>query len=412
MAMQRGYRGQGLRRALLHPLIPAAAAPAPDDNHDDDSAARVDRIRSVANGCRQEDQDGMPLILRNRSAPTTGALASRSNSGHGDPRSGGRLAGRRVGGGYHVLETRGNTNSTGSTGPEVAWEDDTCPGLKGPEPLTEPRSESTLLGPRAKPPSIPTRSAAAAIEAMLTNVTTRVTRTLSEDRAIGLPSNPGIIPQASASRRNLKAHASSPFRGLLGVTNQLRSISARWHQEIGSSLGSALSNSVFTTGVASIPQQEQQNGQEAKDGQHEGEPSPETPAFGSQVKGRAHHRRGRSLSGNCAGAFGSRESFLELPRWLVGKEGPYLTGPVTGRPYSERMGDEYAMEGVIGRGQSGVVSRCRHRASGRAFACKTVFKAPLMAEDRLDELKREVRWEVEAGEWIRGKGMGGGDIWV
>ena len=47
-------------------------------------------------------------------------------------------------------------------------------------------------------------------------------------------------------------------------------------------------------------------------------------------------------------------------------------------------------EEVIGRGQSGVVAVCRHRESGKAFACKTVLKEPLILEGRLDELKREV----------------------
>ena len=45
---------------------------------------------------------------------------------------------------------------------------------------------------------------------------------------------------------------------------------------------------------------------------------------------------------------------------------------------------------MIGRGQSGVVKRCTHKESGKSFACKTVYKEPLIAEGRLDELKREV----------------------
>ena len=93
--------------------------------------------------------------------------------------------------------------------------------------------------------------------------------------------------------------------------------------------------------------------------------------------------------------------------WEEEEESVQRTGPVTGRSYSTKMGDKYVMEGVIGRGQSGVVSQCRHKESGRVFACKTVYKAPLIADNRLDELKREVRiasrYTEVAGAWGEGE---------
>ena len=131
---------------------------------------------------------------------------------------------------------------------------------------------------------------------------------------------------------------------------------------------------------------------------------PITPT--SLPKGRLRHRRGRSGGGSCAGTLGRKESFGELLPWMEEREGVNLVGPVTGRSYSERVGDEYVMEGVVGRGQSGVVSQCRHKDSGRELACKTVYKAPLVAEDRQGELKREVRAQAgKLGVGGRGEGL-------
>ena len=175
--------------------------------------------------------------------------------------------------------------------------------------------------------------------------------------------------------------------GLRGVTNQLRSVSdwwhtdGQWHQGIqatsSSGLGSAPGTAVSSPAGASKWWQRQAVGFCEQ---------PEGPVT-NPLRGKHRRRRGGQWH-----SFGG-ESFGELlpSGWADGEEDTPRTGPVTGRPYSDRMGDSYVMGGVIGRGQSGVVKRCTHKESGKAFACKTVYKEPLVVEGRLDELKREVR---------------------
>ena len=51
---------------------------------------------------------------------------------------------------------------------------------------------------------------------------------------------------------------------------------------------------------------------------------------------------------------------------------------------------KYALEGMIGQGQSGMVSRCRHRESERRFACKTIMKKALVMDGRMGEVYNEV----------------------
>lgn len=65
-------------------------------------------------------------------------------------------------------------------------------------------------------------------------------------------------------------------------------------------------------------------------------------------------------------------------------------GPVTGRQYLDRIQDYYTLDEAIGRGQSGFVCACTQRSTGQRFACKTVAKAHLEEEGRLEELRREV----------------------
>jgi len=56
----------------------------------------------------------------------------------------------------------------------------------------------------------------------------------------------------------------------------------------------------------------------------------------------------------------------------------------------KRLESVYELQGVIGRGQMGIVSRCRHKATGRVFACKTLVKQSMdSAKSRL-EAQREV----------------------
>lgn len=59
--------------------------------------------------------------------------------------------------------------------------------------------------------------------------------------------------------------------------------------------------------------------------------------------------------------------------------------------WKKRLESVYELQGVIGRGQSGIVSRVRHKSTGQVFACKTLVKQSMdSARSRL-EAQREVR---------------------
>ena len=67
-------------------------------------------------------------------------------------------------------------------------------------------------------------------------------------------------------------------------------------------------------------------------------------------------------------------------------------GTVTGKKYSAvKLSQLYVVEEFVGRGQSGVISACRHRCTGNRFACKSLLKETMKSEGRMEEVQREVR---------------------
>ena len=216
--------------------------------------------------------------------------------------------------------------------------------------------------------------------------------TLSEGRAAGSL----LVSDQLQGRSLLETNSSgAPGRspnligGLLGAASELRSVSHRRTRSGDPESGRRVASTPafpFSRSTSILTSRQQ-------------------PAEGAASRKQGHnapHRTGKrhgwdnffSDSGSGNTAVHHHESFGKLLPNADGKRDLHLFGPVTGRPYSERMGDQYVMEGVIGRGQTGTVQQCRHRESGRAFACKTVYKAPFLAEDRLEDLKREVRWHA------------------
>ena len=123
---------------------------------------------------------------------------------------------------------------------------------------------------------------------------------------------------------------------LRGVTNQLQSASdwrSLWHEEIRvrNGLGSAPGTAVSSPAGASKWWQRQAVGFCEQ---------PEGPVT-NPLRGKHRRRRGGQWH-----SFGG-ESFGELlpSGWADGEYDTPRTGPVTGRPYSERMGDSYVMGG-------------------------------------------------------------------
>ena len=70
-------------------------------------------------------------------------------------------------------------------------------------------------------------------------------------------------------------------------------------------------------------------------------------------------------------------------------------GTVTGKKYSAvKLSQLYVVEEFVGRGQSGVISACRHRFTGNRFACKSLLKETMKSEGRMEEVQREVRSQM------------------
>lgn len=92
---------------------------------------------------------------------------------------------------------------------------------------------------------------------------------------------------------------------------------------------------------------------------------------------------GNCLGGEKAHSAGGTEHSSEY--------GSSHIGTITGRRYSTvRLENLYQMDGLIGRGQSGIISLCHNKRTGAKFACKSLYKKSMRSEGTFDETRREV----------------------
>jgi len=87
-------------------------------------------------------------------------------------------------------------------------------------------------------------------------------------------------------------------------------------------------------------------------------------------------------------AWGARRRTRRGAREHSSEYGSSHIGTITGRRYSTvRLENLYQMDGLIGRGQSGIISLCHNKRTGAKFACKSLYKKSMRSEGTFDETR-------------------------